>query len=418
MILKNCRIVSQRGITNTDIIVSGKKIKRVGKASGEGTDLKGLFVFPGAIDPHVHLRDPGSPKKEDFYTGTCAALAGGFTTVMDMPEYANPPTTTAKALREKESLARKKAVCDYHIRFGATKDNFDEIKKASPGSLKIFTAETNSPMTITDFGVIAQHFKRFPRSKPICIHSEEQEAIDHFSERYSNHCKVRSPIAAALSLSKILALQKVYKRRIHICHLSSNLELELISGRSRDVTFEVTPHHLFLSTRDYKKLGPYGKMNPPLRSRSDVSALWKNINRIDMIGTDHAPHTIKEKESENPPSGVPGLETAIPLLIDAAFKKRLKINRIPVMCSLNPARAFNIKNKGEIKAGYDADFFVVDPKGRTVVNGEELQTKCKWSPFEGKKLKGKIKSVFLRGEEVYRDDEGILVGPGFGKKAL
>jgi len=419
MIFKNCRIVRPTGVAKGDVFFEDGKIREVGRANApDAMDAKGMLLFPGLVDPHVHLRDPGSPHKEDFYTGTCAALAGGFTTVMDMPEYNGPTTATQKALKEKEGIARIKAVCDYHLRFGATSDNFSEIKKAAPASIKFFTAETKSPLTITDYSLIARHFSEFPKTKPICVHAEDQDVVDKLSEQYSDHCKVRGPLASAFAVAKLLALQKVCPRRLHICHVSTGLELELLRGRSKLVTCEVAPHHLFMDTRDYKRLGSFAKMNPPLRSPADRAVMWKNIDMIDMIGTDHAPHTKEEKESDNPPSGVPGLETALPLLLDACLKGKLRITRIPKMCSLNPAKAFGMRNKGSIAPGFDADFVLVDPNETTTIRGESFFTKCKWSPFEGRELKGRIKRVFLRGEEVYSDTEGILAKPGFGKKII
>ncbi|MFH0817945.1 MAG: amidohydrolase family protein, partial [Candidatus Micrarchaeota archaeon] len=328
------------------------------------------------------------------------------------------PTITKNALRKKEEIVSKKAVCDYVIRMGASNGNFSEIRDASPSSLKFFTAETKSPLTITDYTIIAKHFEEFPKNKPICVHAEDQGVIDTLSKKYSDYCKVRGPLASAFGLAKILALQKETSRRVHICHISTELELELLKDAGKRVTWEVTPHHLFMDTRDYKRLGAFAKMNPPLRTQKDRAALWKNIDKIGMIASDHAPHLKEEKESDSPPSGIPGLETTLPLLLDACLKGKMRITRIPEICSGNPAKAFNLKNKGSLAPGFDADFVLVDPLEYTTIRGDSLFTKCKWSPFEGRKLKGRIKCVFLRGEEVYRDGEGILAKPGFGKKAL
>ena len=419
MLIKNCRIVKPGGITHGSILFSEGKIRKIGKVEGEPSiDAKGILLFPGLIDPHVHLRDPGSPHKEDFFTGTCAALAGGFTTVMDMPEYSNPPTITQKAMREKEVLASKKAVCDFHVRMGASGNNFDEIKQASPASLKFFTAETKSPLTITDYSIISRLFSEFPCQKPICVHAEDQGVIDALSKKYSDYPRIRGPLASAFALAKLLALHKEYGRRLHICHISTQLELELLKDAGKGVTWEVTPHHLFMDIRDYGRLGAFAKTNPPLRSPQDRAALWKNLDRLGMIGTDHAPHTRGEKESESPPSGIPGLETAFPLLLDACLKGKMRATRLAELCSKNPATAFGIKGKGELAPGFDADFVLVDPLETTTIRGDSLFTKCKWSPFEGRKLKGRIKRVFLRGTEVYRDGEGILAKPGYGKRVI
>ncbi len=425
MIIKNGKIVTRRGVARADIKIENGKIKKIARAiSGDNdeiVDASGLCIFPGLVDAHVHFRDPGATHKEDFYTGTRAALAGGVTTIIDMPNY-HPPTISKKNYEEKGRIAREKAVCDYSLRFGASENNFEEVKKANPHSLKIFTCETGSELRVLELKNIFAHFRNFDARKPICIHCEDQHLIDvlarkHAADSVEMHNRIRSPLCAALALSKILFLAHRAPRKIHICHVSTEGELALLRKKSKNITCEVTPHHLFLSEEDLKKLGNFGKTNPPLRSARDRAALWRHLNMIDIVASDHAPHTREEKEQDYhaAPSGVPGVETTLPLLLDAASKKRITLARIAQMTSSNPARIFNLKNKGDVAVGKDADLVLVDLKKARVIEGEKLFTKCKWSPFEGRKLRGVVERVFLRGREVF-DGENILAKRGYGKE--
>ncbi|MEW6329304.1 MAG: dihydroorotase family protein, partial [Candidatus Micrarchaeota archaeon] len=372
MIIKNGKIVTSRGAARADILIENGKIKKIARAiSGDNDeifDARGLHIFPGLVDAHVHFRDPGATHKEDFYTGTAAALAGGVTTIIDMPNY-HPPTTNLRNYNEKRKIAREKAVCDYSLRFGASESNFDEVEKAHPRSLKIFTCETGSELRILALKNILAHFRNFDARKPICIHCEDQHLMDvlarkHTADSVEMHNRIRSPLCAALALSKILFLAHRAPRKIHICHVSTGGELALLRSRGKNVTCEVTPHHLFLSEEDLKKLGNFGKTNPPLRAKKDQAALWHHLHMIDIVASDHAPHTREEKEKNYraAPSGVPGVETTLPLLLDAANKKRMTLARIVQMTSSNPARIFNLKSKGALAAGKDADLVLVDLK--------------------------------------------------------
>lgn len=346
-----------------------------------------LIKLPGIIDAHVHLRDPGATKKEDFYTGTCAALAGGVVTVIDMPN--NPfPTTSLRALRRKEKLAAQKCVCNYGFYFGASNRNWSLNKAASQKTfgLKIYMDHTTGPLLIEDLKVLENHFRTWPKEKPILVHAEDA------------------------TLAKAIGLALTYKKWLHVCHVSQASELELIKMAKKiggKITCEVTPHHLFLTKKDGKCLGSLGKMRPPLRTKEDQQALWWGINNgwIDYIATDHAPHTIKEKRSNNPPNGVPGLETMLPLLLTAVAQKRLSLRRLTELTSLNPAKLLNIKLKN--------CWIEVDLDKIWIIEDRELKTKCGWSPFAGWKVKGKLVRVFIKGKKVFEDGQ-ILVKKGFG----
>ncbi|MCX6778249.1 MAG: dihydroorotase family protein [Candidatus Micrarchaeota archaeon] len=421
MFIRNCRLVTPSGIVRASIEFEGERILRVGtfSASSDSLDAHGMYVFPGIIDAHAHLRDPEAPHKEDFTTGTRAAIAGGVTTVIDMPSY-KPATTSKKLLEEKLAIANKKAVCDFGLRFGASDKNFDEAKATNSNSLKFFLSETKSELTLANPSSIEKHFRNFPKNKPICVHCEDQRIIDlngGIARSMENHHLIRSVTASAFGLAKILSSWNSERRRVHVCHVSTALELQLLRKKHPSITFEFTPHHLFLSTRDVAKLGNFAKTNPPIRPLSEVAALWEGLQNADIIASDHAPHTREEKENDyaSAPSGVPGLETMFPLFFDAAMRGKIPLPRLAQLMCANPAKIFGVKGKGEIKKGYYADFAIIDPRERWTVKGDSLQTKCKWSPFEGKQLRGKIKYVFVRGKMVF-EDGNMLSKPGFGKE--
>lgn len=335
-----------------------------------------LIKLPGLIDSHVHLRDPGATQKEDFQTGTQAAIAGGITTVIDMPN--NPqPTTSLKRLNQKIKLAKKKAFCQVFFYFGADKNNFKQFPKVKNKvkGLKIYLDHTTGPLLIEDLATLEKHFCLWPKELPILVHAEDSTML------------------------KVLGLVTFWNRTVHFCHVSQAAEIEIIKKAKKiglPITCEATPHHLFLTKDDLKHLGAFGMMRPPLRSKKDVSALWKNLSYIDCFATDHAPHTKAEKESQNPPSGVPGLETALPLFLTAVKKGRLSLKDILLRFHDNPARIFKIKTS-------ENTYIEVDLKKKWKINNKDLFTKCRWSPFNGKQVQGKVISVFIAGKKVFED---------------
>ncbi len=345
-----------------------------------------MLKFPGLIDPHVHLRDPGQTEKEDFYTGTSAALAGGFTTVIDMPNNISP-ITTAEKLRGKRESAKGKIVCDVGFYFGSLGENLEEFRNAQNFvvGLKVYLNQTTGNY-IVDEKVFRKICEAWENKKPILVHAEEDV------------------------LEAILEIGKATDQRIHVCHVSSAKELQIIINaktRKEKVTCGVTPHHLFLTDEDSEKLGAFGKMKPYLKSQKDVDFLWKHLNAIDVVESDHAPHTLVEKQSDNPPFGVPGLETTLPLLLTAASEGRLTIDDIKRLCHDGAAKIFGIPND-------PTTYIEVDEMEEWIIKNENLFTKCKWSPFDGQEVTGKIKKVTIRGTKVFENDK-ILVEPGFGK---
>ena len=342
------------------------------------------ITLPGLIDPHVHLRDPGQTHKEDFYTGTSAALAGGYTTVLDMPNNA-VPITTLKLLEEKITSAKGKTVNDIGFHFGTLGDNFDEFEKIIDKvmGLKVYMNVTTGNFKI-DADKLIEIYKAWPGTKPILLHAEDDVSEIVFK-----------------------TLDAVPKQT-HICHVSSETELTFVmkaKEKGLPITCGVTPHHLFLTNKDADRLGAYGHMKPFLKSSKDVKFLWDHLDAIDVIESDHAPHTKAEKDSAEPPFGVPGIETTLPLMLTAEQEGKLTRQQLTDRLHANPAKIFNI-------AIDDTTAVTVDMSEYELSN-DSLHTKAGWTPFAGKRVMGKVSAVQLHGTEVYRDGK-VIAAPGSG----
>jgi dihydroorotase-like cyclic amidohydrolase len=344
------------------------------------------MILPGLIDPHVHLRDPGQTEKEDFYTGSSAAVAGGYTTILDMPNNVKP-VFTAAALRQKKALAKEKTICNIGFYFGTMGDNLDEFPNAvqlGVFGLKIYLNRTTGDF-LMDRKNLERIFTAWPEHLPILLHAEEETFLE------------------------ALDVIRKYPRKTHLCHLSTRNELEQVIAAKEaglPITCGVTPHHLFLTRDDEKQLGTYAKMRPPLRPEKDVTFLWKNIAAIDCIESDHAPHTREDKAVPDAPNGIPGLETALPLLLNAVAEGKLELHDIIRLCHDGPAKIFNVRQpKGT--------FVEVDLQKTYTINENQLFTKSGWTPFHGRKVRGKVIRTFIRDVPVYENGK-ILVQPGFG----
>lgn len=420
-VIRGGTLITPEQVRRADILIVGESISKVApEIEDPGARVvaaDGLHILPGLIDAHVHLRDPGATHKEDWNTGTRAALAGGVTTVLDMPNNPTPATSRA-AFEEKRAQAQSKAVCDYGLFAGATANNVQELGQWGAVGIKVYMGATTGDLLLTDFESLYRHFSS-NLAILIVVHAEDNEALQYFGRELSRsrHSDKRPPIAASLAVARALALAKATGHPLHIAHTSTAGELALVKAakeRGVQVTVEVTPQHLFLSTEDEERLGSLGIVNPPLRSPEDVRALWERQDDWDMVATDHAPHTIEEKQAAKPPSGMPGLETMLPLLLNAAHAGRLSLHDIPRLTSRGPARVFHLARKGEIAPGYDADLTLVDLNAESVLQ-KPWQTKCNWSPFEGWRVKGTIARVFLRGRQVMANGE-ISAEAGCGRE--
>ncbi|MBI2652380.1 amidohydrolase family protein [Candidatus Woesearchaeota archaeon] len=385
-LIKNCRLHIKDKVYSKNILIKQGKISKITNKEPKAEkimDAKNNFVLPGLIDCHVHFREPGLTHKEDFLTGSMAAAKGGITTVLDMPNTL-PPTTTIAALEEKRRLAAK-SIVNYGFHFGATNDNISDIKKAKNiAAVKLYMDYTTGDLKVSDFETINDIFKS---SKITIIHAEDE------------HVK---------NAVEILAKSKT-KNRIHFAHVSSEKELKYakLNKIKKQVTVEVCPHHLLMNERDIQTLGAFAEMKPRLKTEQDQKVLWQGIKDgiVDVIASDHAPHLKEEKEKANYPFGVPGVETLLPLLLDAFNSNKISLPTIIKLCCENPANIFKIKNKGFLKEGYDADLVIVDLDKRQAVRNEDLLTKCKWSPFEGKILKGWPVTTIVNGNVVYDNGE-------------
>lgn len=344
------------------------------------------IILSGLIDPHVHLRDPGQTDKENFYTGTRAALAGGFTTILDMPNNLALITSETR-LDEKIAVAKGKIVCDIGFHFGSLGDNIGEFPKVinKVSGLKLYLSQTTGGFIIPKEKV-ENVFKNWPKDKVVLLHAEDD------------------------TLDFVINLAKKLGNQIHICHISTSSDLkQIIKAKEKgiNVSCGVTPHHLFLTEDDAKRLGPFGKMKPYLKSKKDVEFLWKNLKFIDVVESDHAPHTLEEKRGEVPPFGVPGLETTLPLLLTAVSEKRLIIEDVIRLCHINPAKIFNIKTDPGTKVEVDLNLSFI-------INNSSLFTKCSWSPFNGQKVIGRVEKVWIRGKKVFENGK-ILAKKGSGR---
>jgi dihydroorotase len=372
-------------------------------------DNNDLLALPAVIDPHVHFRTPGAENKENWISGAQAALAGGVTTVFDMPNN-NPAVTSLETLVNKEKLvAEQLQTAGIPLRpyfyFGATNDNLDEFEKVKDKiiGVKIFFGSSTGNLLVTDSEIQEQIFKKCAELNLIvAVHAEDEELLLQEKAKYPNptifdHSKIRSKEVAIKAVKQALLLAKKTGAKLYLLHISTRAELELIRQAKSDgvkVFAETAPHYLFLDESYYDLLGSKAQMNPPLREASDVHALWQALvdGMIDTIGTDHAPHTLQEKSLPYPqsPSGVPGIETSLPLLLNAYNEGKISLAKIVELTSLNQQRIFNLPNVN--------DWVIVDLKKEKVIKDNELKTKCGWSPYSGRKLTGAIVATIIDGQ--------------------
>ena len=350
-----------------------------------------MIRIPGLIDPHVHVREPGQTHKEDWNTATQAALAGGVTTILAMPN-TKPPIFDASTLDLALDAAKQKARCDYGQYIGAGPEN-TEVSSSLAGKaagLKMYLDSTFGELRLDDMTLWMPHFEKYPKDYPIVVHSESR------------------------SMAAAILFAAMYARSVHIAHISLKEEVLLIKAareRGIKVTCEVCPHHLFLTNQDIPTIGNghpgRGEVRPRLATREDVEALWQNMDIIDCFATDHAPHTLEEKDSVNPPPGFPGLETLLPLLFTAVTDGRLTMDDILQKSVLNPRKIFTLPEQPET-------WVEVDENAQYEIKASEQFTRCGWTPFEGWKVKGKVRKVVLRGRTAFEDGR-ILVEKGYGQ---
>ena len=428
-VLRGGTLVTNSAIDVSDIGISNGQIAAIGNLSGVNTnekiDARGLHVFPGIIDSQVHFREPGHEHKEDMESGSKAAVLGGVTTVFEMPN-TTPPTTTSESFTEKLLRADGRYHCDYGFFVGACKENIASLPALERLSgcvgVKIFMGSSTGTLLIPDDNMLKEVLSSGRRRA--AVHAEDENRLkERLPIRNSGggpelHPQWRDVKTALLATERLVRLARTHRRPVHVLHVTTADEINLLR-KVRDIaTVECTPQHLTLVAPDcYDQLGTYAQMNPPIRSEKHRQGLWQGIldGTVDVIGSDHAPHTQAEKDMDYPnsPSGMPGVQTLLPIMLDHVNAGRLSLRRLVELTSTGPARLYGAALKGEVKIGYDADLTLVDLGLKRTISKNWLASKCGWSPFLDKTVKGWPVATILRGITIMRDDE--IIGDPIGK---
>lgn len=435
-LIKNARIVNEGKIIEGDILIEGDIIKEVSDSISAKSadvviiDVEGNYVFPGAIDDQVHFREPGLTHKANIETESKAAIAGGITSFIEMPN-TNPQTTTVEALEDKFDIASKSSYANYSFMFGGTNDNLDEILKVDPktvAGLKLFLGSSTGDMLVDNPKVLEKIFSS--TNMVISVHCEDeatikknlQDHIDQYGEDIPirQHPIIRSEEACYLSSSKAIELAKKTGARLHVFHLSTGKETNLFSNKiplkDKKITAEVCIHHLWFSDEDYDKKGTLIKWNPAVKTSKDRDQLWKALldGRIDVIATDHAPHTLEEKNNiyTKAPSGGPLVQHAFVAMIEMYHRGKISLEKIAEKMCHNPSILFEVEKRGYIKPGYFADLVVIDINNPWSVNKDNILYKCGWSPFEGTTFKSRITHTFVNGVLAYNNFKVLDVKAG------
>mgnify|MGYP001053361788 FL=1 len=428
LILKNGKCFIDGQLKTTDIGISDGIIKNISNiqvsSSQKILDVSNLIVLPGIIDTQVHFREPGSTDTEDLETGSKSAVLGGVTSVFEMPN-TNPPTSSQAEFKRKLSLAANRMYCNYAFYFGATPDNIEDLKKLNNlegcCGVKLFVGSSTGNLLVKDEDDIEKVISN--SSKIISIHSEDEDILN-IRKRFIKKGDVRShPIwrneeCAISSTRKVVKIAERNNKKIHILHVTTKEEVEFLSRYKGNVTFEITPQHLTLSSPEcYEKLGTLAQMNPPIREKKHQDKLWKAIvdDIVDVIGSDHAPHKMTNKKKEYPqtPSGMPGVQTLVPIMLNHINNEKLTLDKFVKLVCEKPSKIFNIKNKGYIKEGFDADLTIVDMNMKKTIQNEWIASKCGWTPFDGYEVKGFPVGTIVNGKTMVW--EGKLIEKANGK---
>lgn len=427
ILIKDAQIVNGGKIMRGDVYIEGGIIKEVSATVSAKSpdvqifDAEGKHLFPGIIDDQVHFREPGLTHKATIKSESMAAVAGGITSFIEMPNTI-PQTTTIEKLEEKFDMAAKNAYANYSFMFGGTNDNIEEIKKLDPlkvAGLKLFLGSSTGNMLVDDEKVLEKIFKS--TDLLISVHCEDEQTIREnlktYKERYgedipiSLHPTIRSAEACYLSSSRAVALAKKTGARLHVFHLSTAKETKLFDHKKplkdKKITAEVCVHHLWFSDEDYQEKGTFIKWNPAIKTKEDRDGLWKALleDRIDVIATDHAPHTLEEKKNKylDAPSGGPMVQHAFPAMLEMYHRGKISLEKIAEKMCHNPAILFQIEKRGFIKEGYHADLVLVDLNNPWTVTKDNILYKSKWSPFEGSTFKSRISHTFVNGKLAYKN---------------
>ena len=426
LILKGGTVVNHDGSGIRDVGVAGGRITALGDlsraAAGETIDCAGLHVLPGVIDSQVHFREPGMEHKEDLETGSRAAVLGGVTAVFEMPN-TSPLTTSEAALADKVRRATGRMHCDFAFWVGGTRDNAADVGELErlPGAagIKVFMGSSTGDLLVEDDEGVFEILRNTRRRA--AFHSEDEFRLrERLGERVAgdaaSHPVWRDEITALACTERLVRIARLARARIHVLHISTAEEIEFLERHKDVATCEATPHHLTLTADDYARLGTLLQMNPPVRAARHRDRLWRGIadGIIDVLGSDHAPHTLEEKRKPYPqsPSGMTGVQTLVPVMLDHVNAGRLTIERFVDLASHGPNRIFGMARKGRIAAGYDADFTVVDMKRRETITDAQQGSKAGWTPHHGREVTGWPVGTILRGTRVMWDGEIVSQGQG------
>jgi len=423
LIIKNGSCFIEGNLVKTDIGITKNKISHIGNLENENSneiyDAENLIVLPGCLDTQVHFREPGSTDAEDLNSGSRAAIVGGITGVFEMPN-TNPPTSNKKEFQNKLNLAKNRMYCNYAFYFGATPENQEELAdlKSLEGccGVKLFAGSSTGNLLVHKEEDIEKVFAS--TSKIVSVHSEDEEILNQRKKLREKGNVLTHPIwrneeSAISSTRRIVKIALRLNKKAHILHVTTKEEVDFLSQNKGNITFEITPQHLTLTSPEcYEKLGTFAQMNPPIRDKSHYDRLWYAVrnNYNDTIGSDHAPHLKENKLKDYPetPSGMPGVQTLMPVMLNHINEGRLKLEQLIKLLCENPVKIFGIKNKGYIKKNYDADFTIIDMNKVIEIKNEKIESKCGWSPFNGHKFKGTPVATIVNGKIKMKD--GVILG--------
>lgn len=426
LLVKGGTLVNHDGIGHRDIGIVNGKIAQIGDlsraAAGEIVDAAGLHILPGVIDSQVHFREPGFPLKEDLESGSRAAVLGGVTAVFEMPN-TDPPTTSAAQLEDKIKRATHRMHCDFAFWIGGTHENVNAIPELErlPGAagIKVFLgSSTGSLLVADDAGVAAILGKTRRRA---AFHSEDEQRLENrkglrVAGDPASHPLWRDEQAALQSTQRLVRIAREKRAAIHILHVSTAEEIDYLTGHKDIASLEATPQHLTFSADDYARLGTRLQMNPPVRDARHRTRIWYGLDQgiIDILGSDHAPHTLEEKAKPYPrsPSGMPGVQTLVPVMLDHLNAGRLSLERLVDLTSAGPARLFGIAGKGRVAVGYDADLTIVDLKRRVTIEDSWIASRCGWTPYAGMRVTGWPMGTLVRGRRIMWEGELVTTGQG------
>ena len=426
LIVKNGSCYINGKLEKTDVALVDNKIKKIGKIEANGSkvlDASNKLVLPGIIDTQTHFREPGSTDCEDLESGSRAAVLGGVTSVFEMPN-TNPPTSNLIEFNKKLNLAKNRMHCNYAFYFGATPENAEQLSKLKSlkgcCGVKLFAGSSTGKLLVDKEADIEKVISQSDRI--VSIHSEDEEILNLRKKFIKegdvhSHPEWRNTECAISSTRRVVKIAERYNKRIHVLHVTTKDEVDFLAMHKKNVTFEITPQHLTLYAPDcYDKLGTFAQMNPPIRKKEHYDRLWTAVKNsvVDVLGSDHAPHSKEDKKKKYPasPSGMPGVQTILPIMLNHINNEKLSLEQlIKLMCE-NPCKIFGIKNKGYIKEDFDADLTIVDMNKEQTIKDEMIVSKCGWTPFNNFTVKGFPVATIVNGKIVMLNGQVNIEGTG------